>query len=106
MKREMLKSKIHRAAVTQTRLEYEGSITVDRALCRKADLREFEKVDVYNCSTGARFTTYVICGRKGGICINGAAARLAAVGDKVIIASYAAYAEAELAGHVPIVVKC
>ena len=89
MKREMLKSKIHRATVTQTRLEYEGSITVDQALCRKADLLEFEKVDVYNCNTGARFTTYVIFGKKGDICINGAAARLAAVGDKVIIASYA-----------------
>jgi aspartate 1-decarboxylase len=106
MKREMLKSKIHRATVTQTRLEYEGSITVDRALCRKADLLEFEKVDVYNCNTGARFTTYVIFGKKGDICINGAAARLAAVGDKVIIASYATYKESELNGYKPIVLKC
>jgi aspartate 1-decarboxylase len=105
MKREMLKSKIHRATVTQTRLEYEGSITLGRALCRQADLLEFEKVDVYNCNTGARFTTYVIFGRKDGVCINGAAARLAAIGDKIIIASYASYDEAELAGHVPTIVK-
>jgi len=105
MKREMLKSKIHRATVTQTRLDYEGSITVDRDWCRRADLLEFEKVDVYNCNTGARFTTYVLLGDKDEVCVNGAAARLAAPGDKVIIASYAAYDEAELASHAPIVVN-
>jgi len=105
MRRELLKSKIHRATVTQTRLDYEGSISLDRALCRRADLLEFEKVDVYNCSTGARFTTYVIFGRQGQVCVNGAAARLAAVGDKVIIASYALFDKEELAGHQPIIVK-
>lgn len=105
MTREMLKSKIHRAAVTQTRLDYEGSITLDRVLCRRADLLEFEKVDVYNCNTGARFTTYVILGKRGEVCINGAAARLAAVGDRVIICSYAAYEKAELAKHRPIVIR-
>lgn len=106
MRRDMLKSKIHRATVTQTRLDYEGSITVDRSLCARADLREFERVEVYNVNTGARFATYVILGGPGEVCVNGAAARLAAAGDKVIIASYASYEEGELSGHAPLVVKC
>ena len=102
----MLKSKIHRATVTQTRLDYEGSITVDRSLCARADLREFERVEVYNVNTGARFATYVLLGGPGEVCVNGAAARLAAAGDKVIIASYASYEDGELSGHAPLVVKC
>ena len=88
MKRSMLKSKIHRATVTDADLEYEGSISIDPALCGAADLVEFEKVDVYNCDNGNRFHTYVIWGEEGEICINGAAARLAQPGDRVIIASY------------------
>ncbi len=88
MKRSMLKSKIHRATVTDADLEYEGSISIDPALCGAADLVEFEKVDVYNCDNGNRFHTYVIWGEAGEICINGAAARLAQPGDRVIIASY------------------
>jgi len=88
MKRSMLKSKIHRATVTDANLEYEGSISIDPALCKAADLVEFEKVDVYNCDNGNRFHTYVIWGESGEICINGAAARLAQPGDRVIIASY------------------
>ena len=88
MKRSMLKSKIHRATVTDADLEYEGSISIDPVLCGAADLVEFEKVDVYNCDNGNRFHTYVIWGEGGEICINGAAARLAQPGDRVIIASY------------------
>ncbi|NLO90714.1 MAG: aspartate 1-decarboxylase [Elusimicrobia bacterium] len=103
MRRTMLKSKIHRVPVTQCDLNYNGSITIDRALCKKAGLLEFEKVDVYNCNTGARFSTYVLLGRKGQLCINGAAARLAHPGDRVIIASYADFDEAECAAHKPVV---
>ena len=88
MKRSMLKSKIHRAVVTGADLEYEGSISIDPALCAAADLVEFEKVDVYDCDNGNRFHTYVIWGQPGEVCINGAAARLAQPGDRVIIASY------------------
>jgi len=85
----MLKSKIHRATVTEANLNYEGSISIDTTLCEAADLKFFEKVEVYNCNNGARFATYVIPGKKGEICLNGAAARCAHQGDLVIIASYA-----------------
>lgn len=88
MKRSMLKSKIHRATVTDADLNYEGSISIDPALCKAADLVEFEKVDVYNCANGNRFHTYVIWGKPAEVCINGAAAHLAKPGDLVIIASY------------------
>ncbi len=84
----MLKSKIHRAVVTDADLNYEGSISIDPALCAAADLVEFEKVDVYNCDNGNRFHTYVIWGEPGEICINGAAAHLTQPGERVIIASY------------------
>lgn len=84
----MLKSKIHRATVTDANLEYEGSISIDPKLCEAADLVEFEKVDVYNCTNGNRLHTYVIWGEDGEICLNGAAAHLATAGDLVIIASY------------------
>jgi aspartate 1-decarboxylase len=87
---EVLKSKIHRATVTQTNLDYEGSITIDRELMDAAGLRLWEAVEVYNLASGSRFKTYVIEGRPGSgeICINGAAARLADRGDLVIIAAY------------------
>lgn len=90
MNRTLLKSKIHRATVTDANLEYEGSITVDSKLMRSADLVPFERVEVYNISNGERFATYVIEGAPGSgeICINGAAAHLANPGDKVIICSY------------------
>ena len=88
MKRTMLKSKIHRAVVTDADLNYEGSISIDPALCEAADLVEFGKVDVYNCDNGNRFQTYVIWGKPGEICINGAAAHLAQLGQQVIIASF------------------
>ncbi len=90
MLRTMLKSKIHRATVTDAHLEYEGSITIDRDLMDAADLLEHEKVDIYDITNGARLATYVIPGERGcgSIGINGAAAHLVKPGDKVIIASY------------------
>jgi len=88
--RAMLKSKIHRARVTQVNLDYEGSITIDRSLMQASDLLPFERVEVLNINNGARFSTYVIQGEadSGVIGINGAAARLVAKGDIVIILSY------------------
>jgi len=103
----MLKSKIHRATVTDANLNYVGSITVDRDLLDLADIREYEKVSVLNINTGARFETYAIDGPRGrgDICLNGAAARLAHPGDLVIILTYAEYEDAEVAdGHEPTVV--
>lgn len=85
----MMKSKIHRATVTDADLTYEGSITIDRNLMEMADLLHNEKVDIYNCNNGARFSTYVIPGGEGEICLNGAAARHVHRGDIVIIVSYA-----------------
>jgi pantoate--beta-alanine ligase len=105
--RTMLKSKIHRATVTDANLNYVGSITVDRDLLDLADIREYEKVCVLNINTGGRFETYAIDGPRGrgDICLNGAAARLAHPGDLVIILTYADYDEAELKdGHEPTVV--
>ena len=99
----MMKSKLHRACVTQTDLTYEGSISIDAAFCEKANILEYEKVDIYNCNTGARFSTYAIYGEQGVIGLNGAAARLAQVGDIVIIVSFAEYDESELKNHKPIV---
>ena len=101
MQRTLLKSKIHRATVTDADLEYEGSISVDPRLCEAADLIEFEQVDVYNCNNGARFSTYVIFGKPGEICLNGAAARLVQPKDLVIIASYAGYGAEEGLNHRP-----
>jgi len=106
MRRTMMKSKIHRATVTEANLNYEGSITIDERLMEAADLREFELVQVYNINNGERFETYVIRGEKdsGVICLNGAAARKVAVGDKIIIVSYASYEEDELKNHSPRIV--
>jgi aspartate 1-decarboxylase len=95
MKRTMLKSKIHMATVTEANLEYHGSISICPDLYTKADMLPFEKVEIYNCNNGQRFSTYVIPGNKGEICLNGAAARLVAPKDKVIIASYAEYEDKE-----------
>lgn len=89
MIRTMMKSKIHRATVTDADLNYEGSITIDKNLIEMADLLVNEKVDIYNCNNGARFSTYVIPGGEGEICLNGAAARHVHKGDIVIIVSYA-----------------
>lgn len=101
MKRHMLKSKIHRATVTDADLNYEGSISIDPVLCRAADLVEFEKVDVYDIDNGNRLTTYVIWGKSGEVCLNGAAARLVHRGDKVIIASFQEVEDADIDAFKP-----
>ena len=91
MLREILKSKIHRATVTDANLSYEGSITLDPALMALSDIREFEKVQVVDLNNGARFDTYCIRGKKPGsgeICVNGAASRLVQIGDMVIIMAF------------------
>jgi aspartate 1-decarboxylase len=99
----MCKSKIHRGVLTGADLNYEGSISVDRDLLDAADIVEFERVQVVNINNGARLETYAICGERGSgqIQLNGAAARLGAVGDKVIVISYAEYEESELANFQP-----
>jgi aspartate 1-decarboxylase len=86
----MLKSKIHRATVTEANLEYEGSVTIDSLLLEAADLLPYEQVQIYDCTNGSRLTTYALPGEEGSgeICINGAAAHLIKPGDVVIIASY------------------
>jgi len=104
MRRHFLRAKLHRATVTTANLDYEGSISLGRALCRAAELLEFEQVDVYNITNGARFTTYVIYGEPGQVQVNGAAARLVQPGDRVIVAAYAELAEAEVPAHAPCVV--
>jgi aspartate 1-decarboxylase len=103
MLRVMCKSKIHRATVTDADLNYIGSITVDPVLMEAADLLPYEQVHVVNVNNGARFETYVIPGTAdaGEICVNGAAARLAQPGDRVILISYAQYSEAELSSYRP-----
>ena len=95
--RTMLKSKIHRARVTDANLNYEGSITIDETLMEVADMLPYEQVHVLDIDNGARFVTYVITGERGSgeICINGAAARLVSVGDKVIILSYTTVTDEE-----------
>jgi aspartate 1-decarboxylase len=106
MKRTLLKSKIHRATVTEADLNYEGSISLDHALMRAADLVEFEQVDVYNITNGERLTTYAISAEPGSgtVQINGAAAHLVNPGDLVIVCSYAQFEPAELARHKPRIV--
>lgn len=106
MDRILLKSKIHRATVTDTHRDYEGSIAIDADLMERADLLPNEQVHVYNISNGARFVTYAIPGRRrsGMIRLNGAAARLGEAGDEVIIAAYAAVPDAEAATFRPRIV--
>ena len=104
MRRTFLKTKLHRATVTAAEMNYEGSISLDRALCREAGLLQFEQVDVYDITNGARFTTYVIYGEPGQVQINGAAARLVQPGDRVIVAAYAELSAEEVPHHAPRVV--
>ena len=108
MRRRMMKSKIHRATVTDADVHYVGSINVDRDLMDAADLFEYEQVAVVDVDNGNRLETYVIEGERGSgaICLNGAAARLVSPGDRVIIISYAEYDDAELraGGYAPTVV--
>jgi len=93
---ELLQCKIHRVTATDANLEYEGSITVGTDLMEAAGLREFQKVDVYNITNGERFSTYVLKGAPGTICINGAAAWKAVKGDRLIIAAYCLLTDEEV----------
>jgi aspartate 1-decarboxylase len=104
MRRRMMKSKIHRATVTDANLDYVGSISLDPALMALADIREWEQVAVLDIDNGARFETYAIVGNPGEVCLNGAAARLVHRGDKVIVITYADYEEAELEDFSPRIV--
>ena len=104
MRRRMMKSKVHRATVTDANLDYVGSISLDPKLMALADIREWEQVAVLDIDNGARFETYAIVGGPGEVCLNGAAARLVHRGDKVIVITYADYEEAELDGFAPRIV--
>ncbi|NRA28029.1 MAG: aspartate 1-decarboxylase [Opitutales bacterium] len=104
MNRTFLKSKLHKAVVTDANLHYRGSISICPKLMEAADLLEFEQVDVYNINNGERLTTYVIVGNDAEICLNGAAARKAEPGDRVIIASFASLSEEELQEFKPTIV--
>lgn len=106
MELTMLKSKIHRATVTQAELNYVGSITIDSDLMREANILEYEKVDIVDINNGERLQTYVIPGEAGSgvFCLNGAAARCVQKGDKIIIMSYCNMTEEEASDHKPKVV--
>lgn len=106
MERILLKSKLHRATVTRTEIEYEGSCAIDEDLLEAADIREYEQIQIYNVSNGERFTTYAIRAERGSgtISINGAAAHKAWTGDLIIIASYASYSHDEAQRMAPTLV--
>ncbi|MBX3016505.1 MAG: aspartate 1-decarboxylase [Bdellovibrionaceae bacterium] len=104
MNLSMLKGKIHRATVTDADLNYEGSISICPELIKGANLLIYERVDIYNVNNGARFSTYVILGKPGEICLNGAAARHVQKGDLVIIVAYCGLSEGEARTHKPSVV--
>ncbi len=104
MRRRMMKSKIHRATVTDANLNYVGSISLDTDLMRRADILEWEQVAVLDIDNGARFETYAIPGEAGQVCLNGAAARLVHPGDKVIVITYADYDNADLDDFSPAIV--
>jgi len=99
--RIILKSKIHRVHVTETNIDYEGSITIDKRLMGEADILPYEQVQVLNINNGARFTTYAIEGESGEICLNGAAARLVAKGDIILILSYCSVEDEEAHNFMP-----
>ncbi len=103
MQRTMLKSKLHRVRVTHSELDYEGSCAIDENLLDAADIREYQQIEIYNVNNGERFTTYAIRAERnsGIISVNGAAARKAAPGDILIIATYATYNEIELEKFAP-----
>lgn len=99
----MLKAKLHRACVTHSELDYEGSCAIDSQLLEAAGIREYEQIQIYNLANGERFTTYAIRAEAGSriISVNGAAAHKANVADRVIICAYGNYNEAELLNHKP-----
>ena len=102
----LLKSKLHRATVTEADLNYVGSITIDEELMKRSNIIEYEKVQIVNINNGHRFETYLIAGRPGSgiICLNGAAARMAQTGDKIIIMSYVSMTPQEAKLHKPTIV--
>lgn len=102
----MLKGKIHRATVVQAELDYVGSITIDEALMEASGISEYEQVQIVDVNNGQRFETYVIAGERnsGMICLNGAAARMVQVGDKIIIMCYCGMLPDEMEGYAPKVV--
>jgi aspartate 1-decarboxylase len=104
MRHRMMHGKIHRARVTEADIDYVGSISIDTSLMRRAGIYPHEQVAVYNLNNGARFETYAIEGAPGQICLNGAAARLAHVGDRVIIVTFVDLEPEEIADHEPTVV--
>ncbi|HMD45836.1 MAG TPA: aspartate 1-decarboxylase [Acidimicrobiales bacterium] len=104
MRRRMMKSKIHRATVTAANLNYVGSVSIDTELMALADIYPYEQVAVLDIDNGARFETYAIEGGAGEICLNGAAARLVAPGDRVILITYADYSREEMEHYAPRVV--
>jgi aspartate 1-decarboxylase len=106
MQRIMLRAKIHRATVTECDLNYEGSCGIDEDLLEAANIREFEKIELYNVNNGERFSTYAIRGKRGSgeISLNGAAARRAHLGDLLIICTYAPMTDDEIRQYVPSIV--
>lgn len=104
MQRFMMKSKIHRATVTDADLHYEGSVSIDEALMEAANMLPYEQVEIYDINNGERFSTYVIKGKRnsGTICLNGAAARKVAKGDLIILATYVAVDDEEAKNWKPI----
>ena len=102
-----LHSKIHRATITDSNLEYVGSITIDEEFLEKANIREWEKVEILDINNGERFQTYAIKGERGSkcFCVNGAAARKVQKGDKIIIVTYAQMTEEEYSNHKPTIVQ-
>ena len=103
MQTTLLKAKLHRARITHSELEYEGSCAIDGYLLDQAGIREYEQIQIYNVNNGSRITTYAIRAQEGSgvVSINGAAARHASVNDIVIICAYAILSQAELAGYQP-----
>ena len=104
---DFLHSKIHRATITDSNLEYVGSITIDEDFLEKANIREWEKVEILDINNGERFQTYAIKGARGSkcFCVNGAAARKVQKGDKIIIVTYAQMTEEEYKNHKPTIVQ-
>lgn len=107
MLREFLHSKIHRATITDSNLNYVGSITIDEEFLEKANIREWEKVEILDINNGERFQTYALVGPRGSkcFCVNGAAARKVQTGDKIIIVTYAQMNEEEIKTHKPTIVQ-
>jgi aspartate 1-decarboxylase len=102
----MLRAKVHRIRVTESNVEYEGSLTLDAAVMERADMKPYERIEVFDVDNGSRFATYLIEGErgKGECCVNGAAARLVEVGDKLILVTYTEVAERDLPRYRPTVV--